>query len=113
MGVQREPWEDGTGATDVAGFLAAFAEDDNTYWRAGPGHVLNVLDALLDRIADYDRDVAEAEARGWNAAVAEARRSAASTPLHSESSGIWEQQAAVWADIDAAIAALRKPEVEG
>lgn len=73
---------------------------------AGPGPFEGAR--LFVLAADHDRIVAEAEARGWNAGVGEARRAAASTPLHSESPFAWEIHLAVWADIDAAIAALRK-----
>lgn len=45
-----EPWENADGSTNVDGFLKAYAEDDNTFWRAETGHIQNVLDTLLDRL---------------------------------------------------------------
>ena len=43
------PWENEDGSTNVDGFLAAYAADDNTFWRADYGHIQNVLDELIDR----------------------------------------------------------------
>ncbi len=45
----RPPWENEDGSTNVDGFLAAYSEDNNTFWRAEQGHVMNVLDELIDR----------------------------------------------------------------
>jgi hypothetical protein len=42
-------WENADGSTNVDGFLAAYAADTNTFWRAEMGHVMNVLDELIDR----------------------------------------------------------------
>lgn len=47
---KRHLWENPGGSTNVDGFLAAYAEDDNIYWLASPGHVQNVLDELIDRL---------------------------------------------------------------
>lgn len=48
--MNKKPWEDKNGATDVDGFLDAFAKDDNTFWRMEPGHALNVIEELIERI---------------------------------------------------------------
>jgi hypothetical protein len=48
----RLPWEDENGATDVDGWLAAYAQDDNTFWRTESGHIMNVVDALIERLDD-------------------------------------------------------------
>lgn len=45
-----ERWVNADGSTNVTGFLAAYAEDSNTFWRVDTGHIQNVLDALLDRL---------------------------------------------------------------
>lgn len=55
-----EPWEDERGATDVDGFLAAYAEDDNTFWRMEHGHAQNVIDELIDRLAKSEAATAAA-----------------------------------------------------
>ena len=63
--------------------------------------------------ADHDRIVAEAEARGWNAAVEAADPVVAAMPtafwINSSSDEAQDHKRYV----RAAIAALRKPEVEG
>jgi len=46
----RPPWENEDGSTNVDGFLAAYAADDNTFWRCDLGHIMNVLDDLIDRL---------------------------------------------------------------
>jgi hypothetical protein len=46
------PWANDDGSTNVEGFLAAYAADDNTFWRAETGHIQNVLDELIARLAD-------------------------------------------------------------
>jgi hypothetical protein len=43
-----KPWENEDGSTNVQAFLAAYEKDDNTFWRADMGHVMNVLDWLID-----------------------------------------------------------------
>ena len=45
-----KPWEDKNGATDVDGFLEAYADDENAFWRAEQGHIKNVLDELIERL---------------------------------------------------------------
>lgn len=58
------PWLTDDYATDVDGFLSAYAEDDNTFWCMDSGHAMNVIDVLLDRIdalaaqRDAARDIA-------------------------------------------------------
>ncbi len=44
-----DPWENEDGSTNVEGFLTAYADDNNTFWRAEQGHIQNVLEALIDR----------------------------------------------------------------
>ena len=65
------------------------------------------------RAADHDRIVAETEARGWNAAVEAADPVVAAMPtafwINSSSDEAQDHKRYV----RAAIAALRKPEVEG
>lgn len=46
-GIPRLLWENEDGSTDVANFLRLYAENDNVYWVAGTGHVMNVLDELI------------------------------------------------------------------
>jgi len=41
----------------VDGWLAAYAEDDNTFWRTDSGHIMNVVDALIERLDDGDEDL--------------------------------------------------------
>jgi hypothetical protein len=48
------PWLDQDGATDVDGFLAAYAKDDNVFWRMECGHHMNIVDELIGRIEDKD-----------------------------------------------------------
>jgi hypothetical protein len=43
-------WENEDGSTNVDGWLAAYAEDDNTFWRTEQGHIMNVVDALIERL---------------------------------------------------------------
>lgn len=50
----KVPWEDERGATDVDGFLAAYAEDDNTFWRMESGHAMNVIDELIGRLEEQN-----------------------------------------------------------
>jgi hypothetical protein len=45
-------WENPDGSTNVDGWLAAYAEDDNTFWRTEPGHIMNVVDELIDRLGE-------------------------------------------------------------
>ena len=58
------PWLTDDYATDVDGFLSAYAEDDNTFWCMDSGHAMNVIDVLLERIdalaaqRDAARDIA-------------------------------------------------------
>jgi hypothetical protein len=47
-----KPWENEDGSTNVDGFLDAYAEDDNIFWRVELGHIQNVLDALVERIEE-------------------------------------------------------------
>lgn len=51
---RQYPWVDANGATDVDAFLAAYAEDDNNFWRADIGDIMNVLDELIERLANED-----------------------------------------------------------
>lgn len=46
----KRPWENEDGSTNVDGWLAAYAADDNTFWRTEPGHIMNVVDELIDRL---------------------------------------------------------------
>lgn len=46
----RPPWENEDGSTNVDGWITAYAEDNNTFWRAEMGHIMNVVDELLDRL---------------------------------------------------------------
>ena len=48
--------------TDVDGFLAAYAADDNVFWRADQGHVQNVLDAMIDYAQRLRTELAR---HGW------------------------------------------------
>ena len=63
--------------------------------------------------ADYDRDVAEAEARGWNAAVEAAVNAVDDVYPVSDQWGHHTLPHIDRRQARAAIAALRKPEVEG
>ena len=46
-----QPWIDPkTGGTDVDGFLAAYEQDDNVFWRMECGHHQNVIDELIERL---------------------------------------------------------------
>ena len=47
-----EPWMYQDGSTDVDGFLEAYEKDDNVFWRADMGHIMNVLDALIERLEE-------------------------------------------------------------
>lgn len=62
---------------------------------------------------DYDRDVAEAEARGWNAAVEAAVNAVDDVYPVSDPWGHHTLPHIDRRQASAAIAALRKPEVEG
>jgi hypothetical protein len=42
-------WENPDGSTNVDGFLKAFAEDENIFWRIPSGHALNVIEELIER----------------------------------------------------------------
>jgi hypothetical protein len=66
-----DPWENEDGSTNVEGFLAAYAEDDNTFWRAAQGHIMNVLDDAIDRLetATRHRDAWRADAKQLAGAV--------------------------------------------
>jgi hypothetical protein len=46
------PWENPDGSTNVDGWLTAYAEDDNTFWRTESGHIMNVVDELIGRLDD-------------------------------------------------------------
>lgn len=46
----RPPWVNEDGSTNVDGWIAAYTEDDNTFWRTEQGHIMNVVDALLERL---------------------------------------------------------------
>ena len=45
-----EPWENEDGSTNVDGWLAAYADDDNNFWRTDRGHIMNVVDELIERL---------------------------------------------------------------
>jgi hypothetical protein len=53
--VADQPWLDENGGTDVDGFLAAYEQDDNVFWRMECGHHQNVIDHLLERIEAKDQ----------------------------------------------------------
>jgi hypothetical protein len=59
----RVPWENEDGSTNVDGFLAAYAEDNNDFWRADKGHIMNVLDEVLDRLENMEKMADAMEAR--------------------------------------------------
>jgi hypothetical protein len=44
------PWVNEDGSTNVDGWLLAYAADDNTFWRTESGHIMNVVDALIERL---------------------------------------------------------------
>ena len=46
----KVPWENEDGSTNVDGFLKAFSEDDNVFWRMPSGHHLNVIEELIERL---------------------------------------------------------------
>ena len=48
--------------TDTDGFLAAYATDDNTFWACDPGHIRNVLDAMIDYAQRLRTELAR---HGW------------------------------------------------
>jgi hypothetical protein len=48
--MKRPPWENEDGSTNVDGWIAAYKEDNNTFWRAEQGHIMNVMDELIDRL---------------------------------------------------------------
>ena len=41
------------GSTNVDGFLARYAEDDNEFWATDTGHIMNVLDEVIGRMEHY------------------------------------------------------------
>jgi hypothetical protein len=49
-------------ATDVDGFLAAYAKDDNTFWACDSGHIQNVLDEMIDYAERLRSELAR---HGW------------------------------------------------
>lgn len=57
-----KPWEDESGATNVDGFLKAFAKDDNTFWRMESGHAKNIIEELIERMEQKDLEAAKREA---------------------------------------------------
>ncbi len=54
---ERPPWENEDGSTNVTGFLLAYEDDDNTFWRADLGHIQNVLDNMIELFAAVERAV--------------------------------------------------------
>ena len=50
----RYPWVNPDGSTNVDAFLAAYAKDDNEFWRAELGDIMNVMDALIERLERED-----------------------------------------------------------
>lgn len=50
----RPPWIDEDGATDPEGWIAAYLDDDNVFWRTDTGHLMNVIDYLIDRLGIDD-----------------------------------------------------------
>lgn len=44
------PWEDDEGFVSIPKFLAAYAKDDNAFWRAQSGDIQNVVDVLLEML---------------------------------------------------------------
>lgn len=46
----REPWLNRDGSTNVDRWIDAYNEDDNVFWRTDIGHIMNVVDELLDRL---------------------------------------------------------------
>jgi hypothetical protein len=51
---EKFPWVNDNGSTNVEGFLEAYSKDQNVFWRAGMGHIQNVLDALIDERASQE-----------------------------------------------------------
>ena len=47
---EKPPWVNDDGSTNVDGWLAAYAEDSNTFWRTDSGHIMNVVDELIERL---------------------------------------------------------------
>jgi len=52
----REPWENEDGSTNVDGWLAAYAADNNNFWRTDTGHIMNVVDALIERLDVWETE---------------------------------------------------------
>lgn len=44
----KKPWLNEDGSTDTDGFLRAYSVDGNVFWDADQGHVMNVMDDLID-----------------------------------------------------------------
>lgn len=42
------PWVNEDGSTNVDGWLTAYADDVNTFWRSDRGHIMNVVEELID-----------------------------------------------------------------
>lgn len=51
--MSRPQWEHEDGSTDVDGWIVAYEEDNNTFWRCEQGHIMNVVDELLHRLETF------------------------------------------------------------
>ena len=52
--MRRKPFYqewDNEAPTDVDKWLSLYAEDDNVFWATEKGHIQNVVDELIDRLA--------------------------------------------------------------
>ena len=45
-------WENQDGSTNTGGFISAYRKDDNVFWRADIGHIMNVLDDCIGALED-------------------------------------------------------------
>lgn len=43
-------WENDDGSTRVSEWLDCYDHDENVYWITAPGHIQNVLDALISSV---------------------------------------------------------------
>lgn len=46
-----QEWDNNAPTTDVDRWLTLYAEDDNVFWATDSGHVQNVVDELIERLA--------------------------------------------------------------
>jgi hypothetical protein len=57
---KRKPmkdWEHPDGSTNVDAWLAAYAADNNVFWMTAEGHIMNVVDALIERLDGAEGDI--------------------------------------------------------